>query len=423
MRRRLVLLSLATTVLVVIAFVVPLGLLVLRQATDSATARAEQDAQTVAGLVALAAGSADDPAAVAEAIGDLPTGTIVVLDDGTIFGEPRPGQGGLVATSAETRATVADDVPGGWEIALPVVGSSGTAIVDSFVSDAELTAGVVDAWLLLAGLALVLIGVAVGVADRLGRRLTAPIEDLARSAHRLAGGDLDTRVTPGDTEELRETGEAFNYLAERLDTLLAEERENAADLSHRLRTPMTSLRLEAESLGDPEDREAMLAQVDRLEHAMNQLIELSRSRAGRVQGASELNSTVSARVSFWSVLAEEQGRRVTTALSGAPIQVPLATDEVEVLVDTLIGNVFAHTPPSTAFEVGTGVDDGGVAWLEVADRGPGFGANRVPERGVSGRGSTGLGLDIVRKAAESVGGSIHIDDRPGGGAVVRVSFG
>ncbi|HEY6635573.1 MAG TPA: HAMP domain-containing sensor histidine kinase [Acidimicrobiia bacterium] len=423
MRRRLVLLSLATTVLVVIAFVVPLALLVLRQATDSAMSRAEQDAQTVAGLVALAAGSAGDPAAVAEAIGDLPTGTIVVLDDGTVFGEPRPGQGSLVASSAETRSTVSGDVTGGWEVALPVVGPSGVAIVDSFVSDAELTAGVVDAWLLLAGLALVLIGVAVWVADRLGRRLTVPIEELARSAHRLAGGDLDTRVTPGDTDELRETGEAFNYLAERLEALLAEERESAADLSHRLRTPMTSLRLEAESLGDAGDREAMLTQVDRLEHAMNQLIELSRSRAGRVRGASELNSAVSARVSFWSVLAEEQGRELATALSAVPIDVPLATDEVEVVVDTLIGNVFAHTPSSTSFQVGTGVDAGGVGWLEVADRGPGFGDNRTPERGVSGRGSTGLGLDIVRKAAESVGGSLEIDDRPGGGAVVRIRFG
>jgi hypothetical protein len=64
-RRRLVLLSLATTVLVVVSFVLPLGLLVRRQAADSAKVGAEQDAQSVASLVALAVAVSDDADAVA----------------------------------------------------------------------------------------------------------------------------------------------------------------------------------------------------------------------------------------------------------------------------------------------------------------------------------------------------------------------
>ncbi len=88
MRRRLVLLSLATTVLVVVAFVVPLGLLVRRQAVDSAKVAAERDARSVAGLVALASAVGDGNDAVASAIGDLPEGTIVVLDD-EVLGERR----------------------------------------------------------------------------------------------------------------------------------------------------------------------------------------------------------------------------------------------------------------------------------------------------------------------------------------------
>lgn len=420
MRRRLVLLSLATTVLVVVAFVIPLGLLVRRQAADSAKVGAERDAQSVASLVALAlAGSPEE--AVAGIIGELPDGTIVVIGEETL-GQSRPDQGSLVDEAAATSSTVAGNVPGGWEIALPVIGPGGVAVVNSHVTAAEMTAGVATAWVLLAMLALVLIGVAVWVADRLGRSLTRPIEELASTAHRLAEGDLAARVEPSDPEEIRETGEAFNYLADRLDQLLAEERESVADLSHRLRTPLTSLRLQAEALGDPTERAAMVAQVDRLEHSMSQVIDLARSRAAREPATSLLDEVVEERARFWSVLAEEQEREMVIRFGAPGTRVDLGFDDLAVAVDTLIGNVFAHTPPGTQFEVSTGVSGTG-PWLEVSDRGPGFGDPSRAERGVSGSGSTGLGVDIVRKTAASIGGSLHVDDRPGGGAVVRVVLG
>lgn len=422
MRRRLVLLSLATTILVVVAFVVPLGLLVRRQAVDGAKVAAEREAQSVAALVALALAVGDDPDAVSAAIGDLPDGTVVILGD-NVHGDPQEGQGTLVDAAADSLATVADDVDGGWEIALPVVGESDVAVVTSFVTSAQLTSGVFAAWLLLGALAVALIALAVWVADRLGRSLTSPIEELARSAHKLADGDLDARVDPTDPEEIRETGEAFNYLAARLDTLLAEERESAADLSHRLRTPLTSLRLQAEALGESSERKAMLGQVDRLEHAMNQIIDLARSRAAQPPGESDFNQVVSERAAFWRVLAEEQSREMTLAMSDSVTTVAVSEDDLGMVVDTLVGNVFAHTPRGTGFEIRTALDSSGTPLLEVADQGPGFGGGSPVERGVSGGGSTGLGLDIVRKTARTAGGGLETDDRPDGGAVVRVRLG
>jgi signal transduction histidine kinase len=420
-RRRLVVLSLATTVLVVVAFVVPLALLVRQQAEDTARDAAERNAQSVAGLVALALAVTGDPGQVSSTIGELPAGTVVVLG-GTVIGDPLEGQGSLVAEAAETRTTVAGYTEGGWEIALPVVGASEVAVVDSFVTTAQLTAGVGTAWALLGLLGLALIGLGVWVADRLGRALTAPIEDLARSAHRLAQGDLEARVEPSEPEEIRETGEAFNYLAGRLDDLLAEERESAADLSHRLRTPLTSLRLQAEALSDPGEREEMLAQVDRMEHGMSQVIDLARSRAARTPGESLLDQVVSERAAFWKVLADEQQRAMDIQLGNVESPVALDPDDLGAVVDALVGNVFAHTPPGTPFQVRTGVSGTGAPWLEVADEGPGLGGWQQ-ERGRSGGGSTGLGLDIVRKTARAVGGDLEMSDRPRGGAVVRVSFG
>jgi signal transduction histidine kinase len=422
MRRRLILLSLATTVLVVVAFVVPLGLLVRRQAIDSAKTAAERDAQSVAALVALAVASEEDPDDVASALGDLPPGTVVVLGD-RVIGMEREGQGSLVESAADSHRTIAEDVAGGWEIALPVVARLQVVVVDSFATSAELTSGVATAWLLLGALALILIAVAVWVADRLGRALTSPIEDLARSARRLADGDLETRVELSDPEEIRETGKAFNYLAGRLDHLLAEERETAADLSHRLRTPLTSLRLQAEALDDEAEREAMVGQVDRLEHAMHQVIELARSRAVQPPGESDLNRVVIERAAFWRVLADEQTREMALDLADTDMAVPIGQDDLGAMLDALVGNVFSHTPPGTAFEIRTSADMSAIPLLEVTDIGPGLGGIDPVERGVSSGGSTGLGLDIVRKTVRSVGGTVEIDDRPEGGAVVRVRFG
>ena len=68
------------------------------------------------------------------------------------------------------------------------------------------------------------------------------------TAERLGRGDLDARVEPGGPDEVREVGAALNRLAARISELLAREREEVADLSHRLRTPVTALRLDVESL-------------------------------------------------------------------------------------------------------------------------------------------------------------------------------
>jgi signal transduction histidine kinase len=113
---------------------------------------------------------------------------------------------------------------------------------------------------------------------------------------------------------------------------------------------------------------------------------------------------------------------MTVSVDAERVLVDLSVEAVEAMVDSLIGNVFAHTGPATAFAVSVGQREGR-PWLEVSDEGPGFSSSDVAVRGVSGAGSTGLGLDIVRRTAESAGGAMELNDRPGGGAVVRVWMG
>src|SRR5207248_371591 len=91
-------------------------------------------------------------------------------------------------------------------------------------------------------------------------------------------------------------------------------------------------------------------------------------------------------------------------------------------VDALLGNVFAHTPEGSPLAVALGVDDGGLATIVVDDQGPGFSGTVAMERGVSGGGSTGLGLDIARRVAESAGGALTVSRSPLGGARVQLTL-
>ncbi len=422
MSRRLALLSLATTTLVVISFLIPLGLLVRRQAEDRARLEAERSAQSTASILALAVSLDSSNEGIGAALEPLPAGTIVVLSDGTTLGTPASGQGSLVEPALVSQATIADLVEGGWEMALPVIGRDGAAIVDVFVSDETLAEGVIEAWLLLGLLGVLLIGVAVLVADRLGLTLVRPIVDLASTARRLGAGDLEARVAVSDPEEIREVGESFNWLAGRLGELLTEERETAADLSHRLRTPLTAMRLQAERVTDESDRNAVLAQVDRLEEAIDRLILSTRATQSDAPASCDLAAVVSARINFWRVLADEQERDMAVNLDGSVGRVALSAEAVEAMVDALVGNVFSHTEPGTGFAVSVG-SELGRPWLEVGDEGEGIASAGLAGRGVSGAGSTGLGLDIVRRTADRVQGRMDMKDRPGGGAVLRVWLG
>jgi signal transduction histidine kinase len=278
---------------------------------------------------------------------------------------------------------------------------------------------------MLAGLGVFLVVVAVAAADRLGRSVVRPVAELSQAALALGGGDLDRRVKPSGPDEIADVGVAFNFLAERLRMLLAEERESVADLSHRLRTPLTALRLQAETLADRDTSKVLVGDIDRLEAAVDQLIHEAR-RPGEERGPdlADLGAVVRHRATFWKVLADEQGRAVDVHASGGRLPVAMSAQDLGALVDTLIGNVFSHTEPGVAYriEARPGSVDGQVV-LVVEDAGPGFDGAHALKRGESGGGSTGLGLDIALRAAQRTGGGLKVSESASGGARVEATFG
>ena len=127
---------------------------------------------------------------------------------------------------------------------------------------------------------------------------------------------------------------------------------------------------------------------------------------------SDLVEVLADRLAFWSALAEDQARPWEVVGGQSPVPVPLPRSELILAVDSLLGNVFAHTPEGVAFRVTVSP-----AGLLVDDAGPGIAdPEAAVQRGVSGAGSTGLGLDIVRRVAEAAGGRLEIARGPLGGA-------
>ena len=416
MRRRLALLVAATTSLVLVAFLVPLALLVRTVAADRAVSVATLEVESLSSLVT----TVDrQPLALAleqaGASGGRPV--TVFFPDGSTVGAPAR-RSAAVELAARGNSVTAR-VPGGREILVAVEGTpTGTAVVRTYVSDGEIGHGVARAWLILAVLGVALLGLGLLVADRIARSLVGSTRELASVSHRLAAGELDARARPAGSPELREVAGALNHLAGRIKELLAAEREAAADLSHRLRTPLTALRLELESLRDPEEVARAEASVSALERAVSQIIADTRRPTREGTGRCDAAEVVADRVRFWTVLAEDQDRPLTVPDPGGPLPVAVSREDLATCVDALLGNVFAHTPEGTGLAVGLEPRPEGGARLTVADDGPGFGAADPLERGVSGAGSSGLGLDIVRRTAESSGGAMAIGRSGSGGARV-----
>lgn len=421
-RRQLAVMAAATTSMVVLAFLIPLAILVQTVVRDRALSAAELQAHSLAPLLA----TEHDPTALRSAISSVsgagPGRVTVFLADGSVLGESEAVDAN-VALARQGRAFTASE-PGGIVVLVPVLVSDGsTAVVEVRVPSSALDQGVTTAWLILGGLGVALIGLAGFVADRMARTVVAPTRDLAIAAHNLAQGRIETRVDPAGPPELVEVSGAFNVLAARIGELLAAERAAAADLSHRLRTPMTALRLDIEQLHDGDDGTRISEDLEDLERAVSSVIRELRRQTHDIAGSvADLADVARERVAFWAALADEQDRPYSAEIDLDKAMVRIPRDDLEAVLDAVIDNVFAHTPERTPFKVSLRLAGPARARLTVEDEGPGIDATVTVS--IDGdRRSTGLGLDIVRRAAEATGGTLVVKSGAAGGARVEVDFG
>ncbi|MFE6523381.1 ATP-binding protein [Streptomyces sp. NPDC057794] len=430
MRWALVKVSLAVTTMVVLAFAVPLGLVIREMARDRAFSNAEREAAAVAPALSITTDRDQLERVVASAGSDAGMAVHIPAGDGQRaleLGRQRAAERDIAAVRRLGRASTTG-VPGGSTLLQPVALSTGEiAVVEVYVPESEVTNGVGTAWAVLAGVGIALVVGSVAVADWLGVRMVLPARRLVEGARELGEGKLGARVPEEGPSELRLAAVAFNSMADQVVQLLANERELAADLSHRLRTPLTVLRLNTASLGEGPAAEQTRTAVEQLEREVDTIIRTAREAKPQTAAAGpgagcDAAEVVRERMAFWSALAEDEGRKWRVAGADRPVRIPVARADLAAALDALLGNVFRHTPEGTAFAVDVHNAEDAVIVL-VSDAGPGI---PDPEtamargRGSGSDGSTGLGLDIVRRLAESTGGDVRIGSSVLGGTEVRI---
>ena len=270
------------------------------------------------------------------------------------------------------------------------------------------------------------------------KRAMRPIAGLTRAAREVARTrDPDiTLPKPHANDEVSDLARTFEEMLRELsaargetEATLARQRKFVADASHELRTPLTSILanlelLESELAGEQRDMaDSALRSSRRMRRLVGDLLLLARADAGRElpRGPVDLAAVAGEAAREASALSDQHPLALDLP---EPVIVNGVADDLHRLAGNLIENALIHTPAGTPVTVSVR-RNGLHAVLEVADRGPGVPETmreRVFERFSRGdgdaapRGSSGLGLAIVRAVTDAHDGSVELGDAEGGGA-------
>ena len=243
------------------------------------------------------------------------------------------------------------------------------------------------------------------MAGLIGRGLVRPLLSVAgprTAAGRRPVGPGD----PADPAEVRRIADALNGLADRIKDLLQPEREAAADLSHRLRTPLTALRLDAEGLRDPEEAERMLASVAGVERMVSHVIAQARRPARETGAMGDAAAVVRDRVSSgrrWR--RSRNGRYGRSCRTGrCPCRSPRTTWPPRWTRCSGTSSRTRRSGPASPWPYGQGRCRRW--WWRTPV--PGSRTRRCWAAAGPRGSSTGLGLDIVRRTAEEAGGRLDL---------------
>ncbi len=380
--------------------------------------------------------------ALRRAAGSTELDAFVVTADGGIVGRPALGELGIDTTRLLAGENVFRQIRGDDRtrqvLAVPVeqVGRRG-ALVALILTRTFQTETVPTRLLVV-----LLVGVAVlaAVAARiLSRSLERRLEPVAGAARALSAGDLSARAEVQGDDELTEVARAFNEMAERLGDAREREREFLLSVGHDLRTPLTTIGGYAEALeegvDDPDEVRRIAAVLDTQSRRLRRLIEdvmlLARLESAEfdlrpepVDVAAHLGEVVAGFVPR----AKEARVELVSRLDAVGLRM-IDPDRVAQLVANLTENALRYTPEAGTVTVSLSGDPSGVT-IAVADTGPGIDPEDLPHvferfyvarkyREVRPEGS-GLGLSIVARLVEIMGGSVAAESEPGVGTTVTV---
>jgi two-component system sensor histidine kinase MprB len=296
------------------------------------------------------------------------------------------------------------------ELVAPLPGG-GAIIVAQDLSQTDHALSRIKFWTILVGV--IAIAVAAALAAIVATAVLRPVRRLTAAAETVAAtGDLTERVTASGSDELGRLATRFNGMLAALEESVGRQRRLVADASHELRTPLTAARTNVDlvregKLPEEEVRHALdeaSTELDSLTSLVSDLVELARGeeRKLRIEDV-QLDDLVMSAIER----AKARSPEATFVTSLAPVHVQVDPVLVERAVGNLLDNAVKYSPPGAPIEVT--VREGEVV---VADRGPGIAEEDLPRifdrfyraAGARSKPGAGLGLAIVREAAEAHGG-------------------
>jgi signal transduction histidine kinase len=296
---------------------------------------------------------------------------------------------------------------------------------------------IVELWALLGTIALVAMLAATLLAFALARWVSRPLGALDTAAGRLAEGDLAIRaVVASGPPELRRLGTTFNTMAGRLEALVHGNRAVIADVSHQLRTPLAALRLRLDLLAadtaqsDPDTAHELagaLGELARLSRLVDGLLAVARAEnVVPVPMAVDVTEVATERGAAWHPVADDRG--ITLEIRARPGSTALAwigEGHLEQVLDNLIANALeALSPGHQVIVTATATASG--PQVTVSDNGPGMTAEDRERAflrfNTSNPNGTGLGLAIVHRLVTSNGGTARLSETPGGGLTITLDF-
>lgn len=428
MRRRILAATLAVIAAALLAFAVPLGIAVRSLLTDRALDGVAGQVEAIAVYVEREARTCGEVELLLTALARSELDLSLFASDGRLLAvEPghRPRLGSEVAAAARGATgravggtSLAAAVPLESRVCGPPMILRGERPTD------ELVRGIRGAWLAIGAVGLGVLALAAGAMWWQGRRLVAPLESLADSARRLGDGDFTSRAPRSGLEEPDDIADALDVTAERLGRAMQRGSAFAADASHQLRTPLTALRLQLESLGDadPGTVAAALAEADRLEATVDELVALTGLDAP--DRTVDLGALVTDRVDAWRHLATAAGREVVVEVVPTP-PVRVRPAAVGQALQVLLDNALAHGAGTVTVQVSPSAGDAGeepAARVCVTDEGPGIDPAVAEGRAGMDRGGSplpvrgGRGLVLARSLVEAEGGRLSLAPATPGGA-------
>ncbi len=266
--------------------------------------------------------------------------------------------------------------------------------------------------------------------------VTAPMRNIARAARSVARGNYRQRVPATGPREVRDLASNFNRMTEEVQRSQQTLRDFLANISHELKTPLTSIRgfstaMLDGTIDDPEgiERSARVISDEsaRVLRLVEELLDLSRIESGQVlmrQEDLKLDELFDHVSEVFALRGEESGVSLVMPVpSGTHIRGDF--DRLEQVLNNLLDNAFRHTPRGGQIRIETLEPRSGVVQVNVSDTGPGIPPDhlphlferfyRAPANGTTRVKGYGLGLAICREIVRSHGGDVWAASDPGRG--------